>query len=250
MPESRMQHYKRTMPSTIYGHHFLDLPKADPSIGGWDPGKDTIQIYHSFHPSTHIECQGAVSCVQYQAIDIGTSVQFQATSTSVGGVSITLAGIDEPITETNLIDNEEKQVMDLIFRVRVLLPVPYSNKLAERLITLFYDAQEEDPLSIGPSIDSLHTFYNFLNMHNSLKMPSISLTPENLIYASWRAGSKVFSVIFFKNEFAQFVVFEPDNRDPSRNVRLSGTIAIENLLQTVKATSVLSWITDDRRQDS
>jgi len=250
MLELRLPLYKGTMPSTIYGHKFFDLPRTEPSIGGWEPEKETIQIYRPLYISIDREHQGTVLCPEIQPLDISVSVQFQASSSSEGEASITVAGINEPFTETNLIDDEESRVMDLIFRVRVLLPVPYGNKVAERLITLFYIAREEDPLSVGPTVDSLHSFYNFLNMHTFLKMPSISLTPENLIYASWKAESKVFSVIFSKNEFAQFVVFEPDNKDSSRNVRLSGNIPIENLLRTVEATGVLNWIIDDRRRDS
>ena len=251
MAELRLQPYTKTKPSTIYGHNFLDLPEPDSSIGGWVLERRTIQNFPLFtrFEDTQSQKAVAVSCVHIQAIAAGTSVQFQTTSISEGGVFATVAGMDESITETNLIDSEAKQIMDLIFRIRALLPVPYSNKLADRLITLFYDAQEEDPQSVGPSIDSFHTFYDFLKIHNDLKIPSISLTPENLIYASWRAESKIFSVIFAKSQFVHFFVFAPDNRDPNRNVRLSGAIAVENLLDTVQAIGVLNWISDDRRQD-
>ena len=250
MPELLLRRYqKKTLPSTISGHK--DLILVDPGQGTleWGPQTGSIKIYTPF-PEVEYEAIGAASRVFFQTGWAVKNVQFQDTSTAEGQVSPRTAEIDKSFTATNLIENEEDQLMELIVLVRTMLPVPYNNKLAERFITLFNDVKEEDPLSVGPSIESLRIFYNFLKLHSDLKMPSISLTPDNLIYASWRDQNKVFSVIFSKNEFVQFFVFEPDSTDASRNVRLSGSIAVEKLLEAVKSAGVLNWILDDRRSNS
>ena len=100
----------------------------------------------------------------------------------------------DPFTQTNLLDSEEEKVRELIFRFRTWLSIPYREKLADRLVMLFYDAKEEDFASVGISVGSLQNFYNFLRLYTNLKCPTISLTPENNIYASWRANRSEFLV--------------------------------------------------------
>ena len=151
-----------------------------------------------------------------------------------------------PFTQANLLDNEEDQTQDLIYRIRSSISIPYRERLANRLLTLFSDAKEEEPASFGIAVDSLRNFYNFLHLHTNLKYPSISLTPDDSIYASWRdEQNKVFSVLFLPNgEDARFVMFKPNNRHPKRQIRISGTATTDILIETVEPYDVLDWISE------
>ncbi|MCP5002895.1 MAG: hypothetical protein GY941_02945 [Planctomycetes bacterium] len=152
----------------------------------------------------------------------------------------------DPFTQADLLDNEEDQTQDLIFRIRTSTSILYREILANRLLTLFNDAKEEDPASFGIAVDSLRNFYNFLHLHTNLKYPSISLTPDDNIYASWRdEQNKVFSVLFLPNgEDARFVIFKPNNRHPKRQIRISGTATTDILIETVEPYKVLDWISE------
>lgn len=152
----------------------------------------------------------------------------------------------DPFTQADLLDNEEDQTQDLIFRIRTLTPISYREKLANRLLTLFNDAKEEDTASFGIAVDSLRNFYNFIHLHTNLKYPNISLTPDDNIYISWRnEHNRVFSVLFLPNgEDARFVIFKPNNRHPKLQIRISGTTTTDILLETVESYDVLDWISE------
>lgn len=156
----------------------------------------------------------------------------------------------DPSTQLELLDTEEGQVKELILdqvrelvlRFRFLYSIPYREALVNRILTLFKDAKEEDELSIGISPGSLRNFYYFLCAHSDLKRPQISLTPENNIYASWKAGNdKVFSVHFLPNEDTRFVVFAPNNRQPERPIRISGIATVDVLMNVVEPHGVKNW---------
>ncbi len=246
-PERILQYRPRSLTSSIDSDKDQFLPDPEQVTLEWDYQKTGIKHFYAL---TEDACQSytRVTCLPTTGWPFA-DVQFQYTGTAEEEPTRTTE-IENAFSATELIDNEEQQIMHRIFLFRTTLSIPYKNKLAERFVTLFNDVKEEDPLTAGPSLESLRNFYNFLRVHDKLKMPSISLTPGNLIYASWRDENKFFSIIFAKNEFAQFAIFEPDSNDPSSNIRLSGTIAIEKLLETVKSTGVLNWILDDRRSNS
>jgi len=131
----------------------------------------------------------------------------------------------------------------LIFRIRTSLSIHYREKLADRLTMLFDDAKEEDFASVGIAGGSLQKFYDFLLLYPSLKCPTISLTPENNIYASWRAGqNRVFSVHFLPDGDTRFVMFKPNDLHPERQVRISGTATADILMATVTPYDVGDWI--------
>ncbi len=152
----------------------------------------------------------------------------------------------DPFTQANLLNNEDDQVQELIFQIRKSLSITYQNSLANRLLTLFNDAKEEDSTSLGIAVGSLRNFYNFLHLHTNLKYPNISLTPDDNIYTSWRdEQNKVFSVLFLPNgEDARFVIFKPNNRHPKRQIRISGTATTDILIETVEPYNVLDWISE------
>ncbi len=125
------------------------------------------------------------------------------------------------------------------------MSIPYHDNLANRLITLFNDSKEEDPTSPGISDRSLFNFYNFLCLHDNLNCPTISLTPDYNIYASWRIErNRVFSVHFLPNGDARFVIFKPNDRHPERQIRISGTTTADILMETVGPYGVRDWITE------
>lgn len=152
----------------------------------------------------------------------------------------------DPFTQADLLDNEEDQTQDLIFRIRTSTSITYRKRLANRLLTLFNDAKEEDSTSLGIAVDSLRNFYNFLHLHANLQYPNISLTPDDNIYTSWRnEQNKVFSVLFLPNgEDVRFVIFKPNSRHPKQQIRISGTVTTDMLLETVKPYNVLDWISE------
>lgn len=152
-------------------------------------------------------------------------------------------GSKDPETQMDLVDNEEDQTQDLIFRIRTSTSIPYRERLANRLLTLFNDAKEEGPASLGIVFGSLHDFYNFLQLHTNLKYPSITLSPDNNILASWRSKqSQVFNVHFLSNKDVRFVIFKPNKKYPDRKFRFSGAATTDTLMDEIPK-DMLDWIT-------
>lgn len=164
---------------------------------------------------------------------------------SVEGVISEWPEKTDPFTQEDLLYSEDEQVQELIFRIKTSFFIPYSERLANRLVTLFKDAKEEDPTCPGISVGSLRYFYNFLQLHTNLKCPTISLTPEYNIYASWRDDQKrVFSVHFLPNGDVRFVIFKPNDRHPERKIRISGITTTDFLMETVAPYGVWDWISE------
>ena len=152
---------------------------------------------------------------------------------------------EDPFTQADLLNNEEDQVQELIFQIRKSLSITYHESLANRLLTLFNDAKEEDSASLGISVGSLRNFYIFFRLHTNLKCPTISLTPDYNIYASWRGEqNRVFSVHFLPNGDTRFVIFKPNDRHPGRQIRISGIATADVLMETVAPDSVSDWISE------
>jgi hypothetical protein len=152
---------------------------------------------------------------------------------------------EDPFTQADLLNNEEDQVQELIFQIRKSLSIRYHESLANRLLILFNDAKEEDSASLGIAVGSLRNFYNFFRLHTNLKCPTMSLTPDYNIYASWRGEqNRVFSVHFLPNGDARFVIFKPNDRHPGRQIRLSGIATTDVLMKTVAPNSVSYWISE------
>ncbi len=150
---------------------------------------------------------------------------------------------EDPFTQANLLNNEEDQVQELIFQIRKSLPITYHESLANRILILFNDAKEEDPDCLGIAAESLRNFYNFFRLNTNLKHPTISLTPDYNIYASWRGEqNRVFSVHFLPNGDTRFVIFKPNDKHPERKIRLSGTATSDTLIKTVESSGVWDWI--------
>lgn len=159
------------------------------------------------------------------------------------GLNFSLFKRTDSSTQEDLVEHKEAQVQELIFRIRSSRFIRHCERLANRLVTLFNDAKEEDSACPGISIESLRNFYNFLQLQPDLKYPSISLTPEHNIYASWRDGlDRIFSAHFLAGGDVRFVVFTPNPRHAGRQIRISGMATTDILMETVASYEVKTWI--------
>ncbi|MFQ6613374.1 MAG: hypothetical protein ACE5D1_00890 [Fidelibacterota bacterium] len=146
---------------------------------------------------------------------------------------------EDSLTQTNLLDREEKEVQNLIYRIRILSYLAYREYLANRLLVLNFDAKEEDRDCSGIALESLRSFYNFFLLYPGLKCPVISLTPDNNIYASWRDDrNHLFSVHFLSGGKVHFVIFKPNDKHPEQKIRLSGTATVDTLIGTVQSIGI------------
>ena len=142
-------------------------------------------------------------------------------------------------TQVDLLNYEENQIQELILRIKISSSIS-CKELANRLLVLFDDAKEEEA---SIAIGSLRDFYSFFRLYTNLKCPTISLTPEYNIYASWKADrDRVFSVHFLSNGDVRYVIFKPNDRHPERQIRVSGTATIDILQETVASYGVWDWI--------
>ncbi len=151
---------------------------------------------------------------------------------------------EESFTQSNLVETEEGQVKEIIFQIKTS-PSILCRQIGNKLLALFNDAKVDDPNSVGISIGSLQSFFNFIKSHSDLKCPSLSLSPDYNIYSSWRSKQdRVFSVHFLSGADVRFVLFKQNDRHPDRQVRLSGTATIDVLKETVESHGVWNWISE------
>jgi len=217
--------------STAYGDKFIDYQSTgrQPYPGVWNPPE--IQNYWE----SYVRGRKCVTFLSTPAVNPESQEVYK------GG----WPDKKDPFTQTDLLDNEEEQVQELILWIRTSLFIPYRENLANRLVTLLNDAKEEDSASLGIAAGSLRNFYNFLQLNTNLKCPTISLTPEYNIYASWREDQKkLFSVLFLPNGDTRFVIFKPNDLHPERQVRISGTSTTDILMATVAPYGVCDWISE------
>jgi hypothetical protein len=148
---------------------------------------------------------------------------------------------EDTATEFLSSEKSEDQVAKLIWNILGTRSIPDRESIAKRLFELSQDVNEEETESAGMSIESLRSFYNFLQMHRNLKKPAIALTPINDIYVSWRAeGGFVFSIHFLSTGFVNFAIIAPDPHT-KQTVRISGSANAGNLLEKVKPWGILNW---------
>ena len=224
MPELNLQEKATQEFSIAYGNKFLmdDSPIGDPYIGTWP----LLQKPRTVPKSKFWITPAGVQEDQNALISDWPENE-------------------DPFTQADLLNNEEDQVQELIFRIRKSISIRYHESLANRLLILFNDAKEEDSASLGIAVGSLRNFYNFFRLHTNLKCPTISLTPDYNIYASWRGEqNRVFSVHFLPNGDVRFVIFKPNDRHPGRQIRLSGIATTDILMETVAPESVSYWVSE------
>lgn len=250
MPDLRLQNHELAVsaqePSIAYGNSFLTtkFPTGEVYLEAWglkNKGQSfSIQMAQQIGqlPTWAESQENYKTYIGYSLACRSERMQDVVCFSATGWL-----GEREPFTQTNLLDTEEDHARELIFRIRTSLLIPYREKLADRLVTLFYEAKEEDFASVGIAVGSLRNFYNFLRLYTNLKCPTISLTPENNIYASWKAGqNRVFSVHFLPDGDTRFVMFKPNDLHPERQVRISGTVTADFLMASVTPYGAEGWI--------
>jgi hypothetical protein len=210
----------------VYGNVFLkdDSPSYQPYLGGWFSGVILGNLSGQVKP------------------------YYYCNTPAVDPVNLIIYTDDwpqekNPFTQMNLLNREEEQLRELISMFRTTLSIQYRENLANRLNVLFHEAKEENPSNIGIAIGSLRCFYNFLKLNIDLTCPTISLTPENNIYATWRESiNHLLSVHFLPNGDTRFVIFKPNARHPEKKIRISGTATFDILMETVEPHGVKDWI--------
>jgi len=152
----------------------------------------------------------------------------------------------DAFTQPDLVSTKDDQAQDLIHQIRKSLIISNQENIANQLITLFNFAKEERPDSPGIAVSSLSSFYDFLILFENIKTPTLSLTPDHNIYASWRAERRIFSAHFLPDGDIRFVLFRPNNRHPNRKIRITGTATGDMLLKIVAPENLRDWVLDER----
>jgi len=140
---------------------------------------------------------------------------------------------------------ENQQVSSVINDFAIALGLnawPQIDRLLIRLEFLRSIAsQEGEPLKWNSVTD----FLRFLASHSWAKYPQVMITPRGTLRAEWRcARNKHFASEFLGDGQCSFVLFANDLAEPERIARISGTVSMRSLLDTVKPHKVLSWIQD------
>lgn len=100
--------------------------------------------------------------------------------------------------------------------------------------------QAQDSESAPVSVESAESFVAFLRSVGGVSLPSLSLTPDGNIYASWRKRDRVFSAEFRSNGLARYVLFRPAPGDLESKLRSAGS-APANRLLSIPETSPAVW---------
>lgn len=146
---------------------------------------------------------------------------------------------EENISDLNTIESDEKRVADLIYNLSQTESIKDRKIIAQRLFELVEDLKDDEQEIMGMSLDSLRSFYSFIQLHGDLKKPAIGLTPNNEIYVSWKADNdSVFSIHFLGSEDARFAII---TTNIGQKVRLSGTANTHDLIEKVKPWGVIKW---------
>ncbi len=147
----------------------------------------------------------------------------------------------DPLTQADMNDEEER-LQEIIFQIRTSNSLAFRQNLAKRLLSLLYDAKEENE---GIRLASLINFYEFLTLYPNIKCPIISLTPDNDLYATWRfEQNRLFSVRFLSNRDIQLVIFKPNELHPNKTDRFLITTTVDSLKGEVTPHGIWDWISE------
>ena len=213
----------------IYGNRALNyvVLQGSRACGAWNEG----------NPSCEWMSSNAANKVDYQITPAANEQSYSIRKRT-------------PFTEMTpsqlgLINVEDEKIQNLIFQIRMSSMISYRERIATNLLALNEYAKEESPESTGISLGSLQSFYDFIQMHNNLKCPIISLTPDDNIYLSWRGEkNRLFSIHFLPGEEVRFVVFKPNDMHPEKEDRFSGRTTYDTLKEAVTQYLVWDWISE------
>lgn len=146
------------------------------------------------------------------------------------------------IIQEDLLASSEDEIQDLILKI-ITSDIVFNVEIANRLSLLYNLSKEEEPDSISISVDSLRNFYSFLLKNTNLTPPTISLSPDNYIYASWRGKTgQLLSVLFLPDKNVHFVIFKPNPRHSEQKIRISGIATFDILMETLAPHDLEGWI--------
>lgn len=236
MPETRLRKVNADLEDIVKaGISFSEqstkvvIPNVLPNIGAWISRPEIVMIAGEYI--------GKYTFVN--SIAINPELQ------EFNAVAIGWPENDDSFTQENLVNIEEDKAQDLIYRIKEATIKRRWVNVANRIITLFHDAKEEEPGISGIPVASLRSFYNFMQLYADLKCPVISLTPDNNLYASWRENqNRVFSIHFLPSEDVRFVILTPNDKHPDKQIRLSGTVTPDILMEKVSPFKILDWLSE------
>ncbi len=137
---------------------------------------------------------------------------------------------------------EEKQVQQLISQISLFDQLSCKEIIKNKLGKLYNISKEEDPESTGISLESLRTFFKFLQKSIMAECPIISLTPDNNIYTTWKnIDGQLLSLNFLQDGNVSFVLFKFDTNNPAKMTPASDTIPVTQLFRVIDFTEILGW---------
>lgn len=140
-------------------------------------------------------------------------------------------------TQSELVDKTD-YVLYFINRITKSCVNPNCGSLKSRLIELNNEVKEDEPGSDGIVTSSLYSFFRFMDSDIRIERPSIGISPDNNIFASWRVKKyQVFNVHFLSDMTVRYVILESEHQEPQ-----SGTAYIDSLIEIVNSTVVKDWI--------
>ncbi len=100
------------------------------------------------------------------------------------------------------------------------------------------DLDDGKPLNLA----SLLSFASALEGLSAATLPTITLSSEGNIYASWRRVRRVFSTHFLSDGHVRWVFFGPNETHPSQTDRMFGQTTSDQLVKQMKNLGVTGWI--------
>jgi hypothetical protein len=157
-----------------------------------------------------------------------------------------LSRAENAFTEPNTVESEADQIQKTILQFDPFQTVLHKSALTSNLLALFSSAKEEDSNSPGLEIGSLRSFLGFMLLNPTLRLPSISLTPECHVYITWKmAKGKLFSVRFLPDGNIRFVLFSENKLHPNKIDRTYGITTSDLIMQVIEGREVKDWICNE-----
>lgn len=149
-------------------------------------------------------------------------------------------------TQINTLEKNENQVAFFIWKIRYTSSIPDRESIAQRLFELFQYVRDEGPESTGISVDSLRSFYSFLQTYSNLKKPAIGLSPVNDVYISWKFEPNcVFSINFLASGHVDFAIIRHSTQ-PEQRVTVTGNCDVKMLMDQLIPRDILEWVSRGR----
>lgn len=185
---------------------------------------------------------GVTSGLRPQILHFAKTGALVNTPMSVGsGNSFRAAETVSAFAELDALRADESTIQAELANLRHASAIPYKDRLAARLDQLLA-AYKEDTDGRVFSVDSLRGLIVFLENARFLRYPSVTLTRNGDIYASWKQGKDhVFSAQFLQTQQVRFVVFRPNVHSVGQFDQLSGLTTPQSLPSMISHLNVSDW---------